>query len=1766
MATVGHPCLDQSIFYSLPKEDQEAFAKRMTELQKLGFDPKESTIRAVREMQDKVLDNISKVHKQLGISSQANASQAKETEAKGQGDELTPEKESASAYKPNIRDDYFAKADFFSDDEKEKYSHLDDEGKDKMIDEKRAELKAEYEGRVPLSEVIDKPVLYNGKRATIYKDGQTLVAKIEGENREYELGNADEIGNDSIRDYGIEQESSVVGADEEGDINVRGQKYINHYSDPLAAINRDADGNVVSVNLETVDGKKRTFRGDIAEDVAYQIHLKEINKDNATKTEFENFINEEPEIKQEIENVGLPETPPEKPVENNGKVSREPAKVKPKKSSISVIMPKPRETEAEPVKKKDKPALITDSEGQQYSDTPRIRKLIKKADDIRETLPKVAEGHTRLYRANRPGELGENPSFTNALVGIALPFQESYKGPLSYVDVPTKDLNKYEQSVGSAKGNEFTLPPELAKNAKEIPSLSTEPISPEQQHVAELEASAARLEAEGDTSPELQAMKDRITELKIPPPPPPPPAEPVRATSENPKEEFTSVRKEKQEEIDGAKELFQRQKTKTWTDTYDSALHNVQAMYPGKNLYDAMKSRVDYFMTKLENKELYNPTSEDIAVFNVYKDQTLRKIGEIKGFESNDDILRQNAAREYSDLYAQLYNVVRVNNPEGEAGRAFNLLQSEISNSEDGLQIRRMELQGAKGGGKLSDEDLKYTSDQWEKEKQLIARENELKQKDIVEKFEKAIAKLKEEKAPATVKEKREKLLKQSGKDFADKLREGKIKGTYATFPGVPQAINLVIEGIAQLVEGGATLAQAISDYVKANKIQDEDKFKDNFFGVLSKHEKMAEAYQSIEKLANAGAKGITDEMVAKNMIRDYVNSHAGLHDTKDILNTAYDGLKQVLPDLEKNQLIEAYLKKGDFKQPTKAKLETGFKESERNLNKLASLEKDIHDLNEKNDLFKKNNSKPSPYDKDVAAKEKERNDIMTKMGVKTSGEDKYTKASYDDRAKAHNDRLDNISKMIDQKLSDPSLSQNAAKQLTNLKAKIDASKIKLDPNSALSQNKTLQAGADLLKSIKSDFSRSTQGDILKTGDVNRELQRAIDKFNTDKEEFTQNVKLQRAKDKALREKDEFKRKIAAEEYEDEPIIDLTKADAELLKIKRDRDLIADDFYNKKHEYQKANQPWWEKVGSLGRSLWVASLIGKPFTMAKVGASALLRPFLETVTRQIFGRGFGALPFATTKAITERARAGGESSSLRAAAKGYEAYLRQYSPKQLEDRYKAASDKYEKAESEYFKMKDDPNADRGKLQELKDKKDDALIDAIGQSLFQYIGGASVKEAIEVLVHRSTELERELGHFDREAWKKGTGGLKDVDNIEYLLNFVGRSHAALKNFSARYSFASGFMARVEAAVKSGEFVANPDKVLEMAHESYIDWDRGKYQEPNWVSDTWNKVTNAVDKVSPQFAYLLKFDVAITRVPVNMLREGIMEYTLGAFRGSVMAAREYYKAKGIVLQDGYTPESEAQFKKELNEQLQKIDPTTAATIIRSFRKGGFGLGLYALALLGHGAFGGWAHRGQSAENKAKKKREEQTGVPEIKVGEIKIGNWVMPEWAAKVSEHTPAFAPLGYGLGLAQVYHNNIEDGKSTPEAATNAAMAQVNHILGSIPQIDKVVMPLTKDIGGIILPNGQWDDVDQQGNPMKREVFRMSDYLNYIPGTDKKSVLSEHYHKEAVAAQKSARQLITLAEINTSLSAKEKSDLREQYLKQLKERVDEIYRLNKEKPQ
>lgn len=98
---------------------------------------------------------------------------------------------------------------------------------------------------------------------------------------------------------------------------------------------------------------------------------------------------------------------------------------------------------------------------------PRVR-FEQDAARIEASLPEPPEGYERLWRGNRPGEVGTARQFTNDLAGIALPFREGYRGDISYVDVPIDRLDEYLNKTGGAPGAEFLVPSETAATATPV--------------------------------------------------------------------------------------------------------------------------------------------------------------------------------------------------------------------------------------------------------------------------------------------------------------------------------------------------------------------------------------------------------------------------------------------------------------------------------------------------------------------------------------------------------------------------------------------------------------------------------------------------------------------------------------------------------------------------------------------------------------------------------------------------------------------------------------------------------------------------------------------------------------------------------------------------------------------------------------------------------------------------------------------------------------------------------------------------------------------------------------------------------------------------------------------------------------------------------------------------------------------------------------------------------------------------------------------------
>ncbi len=243
---------------------------------------------------------------------------------------------------------------------------------------------------------------------------------------------------------------------------------------------------------------------------------------------------------------------------------------------------------------------------------------------------------------------------------------------------------------------------------------------------------------------------------------------------------------------------------------------------------------------------------------------------------------------------------------------------------------------------------------------------------------------------------------------------------------------------------------------------------------------------------------------------------------------------------------------------------------------------------------------------------------------------------------------------------------------------------------------------------------------------------------------------------------------------------------------------------------------------------------------------------------------------------------------------------------------------------------------------------------------------------------------------------------------------------------------------------------PEKLLEIANESYLDWNRGKYQQSVFVTDEMNVATRAIlkdvkgtkwERYGDYLTGLLKMDVAITRVPVNLIHEAVAEYTFGAFRAAIKIASVESKAKSEAKELGLkinTPE----FKAAVKDYISKIPADDAAKIMRMYRKGGVGLGLFALFTLGgilH--YGGFHHKGE----------KKTPGVDGLETGQVEVGDTKLNKFLSALASHTQFMIPAFLGANAAHAYNEDIQRGKTTVKAATDAAMSDLQFIQDQVPQ-------------------------------------------------------------------------------------------------------------------
>lgn len=157
--------------------------------------------------------------------------------------------------------------------------------------ESEPRTESEIEASVPVNRVADsigssKRFVYNGIVGFIKQDGQQIVFESENGLNIYELGNINDLQNTSLNEFDIQEEATlqIDFSDDLKTVTIRGKKYTNSYSNPMSAITKTKDGYTVS--LENEKGQKRNFRGQIADQIVYELYLKQFEQ-NATEQDIE---------------------------------------------------------------------------------------------------------------------------------------------------------------------------------------------------------------------------------------------------------------------------------------------------------------------------------------------------------------------------------------------------------------------------------------------------------------------------------------------------------------------------------------------------------------------------------------------------------------------------------------------------------------------------------------------------------------------------------------------------------------------------------------------------------------------------------------------------------------------------------------------------------------------------------------------------------------------------------------------------------------------------------------------------------------------------------------------------------------------------------------------------------------------------------------------------------------------------------------------------------------------------------------------------------------------------------------------------------------------------------------------------------------------------------------------------------------------------------------------------------------------------------------
>lgn len=337
------------------------------------------------------------------------------------------------------------------------------------------------------------------------------------------------------------------------------------------------------------------------------------------------------------------------------------------------------------------------------------------------------------------------------------------------------------------------------------------------------------------------------------------------------------------------------------------------------------------------------------------------------------------------------------------------------------------------------------------------------------------------------------------------------------------------------------------------------------------------------------------------------------------------------------------------------------------------------------------------------------------------------------------------------------------------------------------------------------------------------------------------------------------------------------------------------------------------------------------------------------------------------------------------------------------------------------------------------------------------------DAIHTMRTGKSILEEAIGkeaHMDRE-W----------------LNMFGQLHGMMKAPIKRGEYTLSLRKRIEHAIRNGIDVTDPAVQTQLQVEALDDGFRSIFMQRGFTSDKFNQFIGMLEKdkrfpvAGEVAARAARFFFPIVRVPVNI----VAETATGVYGVPVASVRTMFHA--------------------VRGTLDTLDPKTADSIMRQFKKGSIGLGLMAVGYFNADNIGGFYQPNQ-------KRKPGDVGPAQFRIGGVDIPRWMT---------HAPWFELMQIGATIHRVSHRFL---KGHELGFSEGAIAASFGLVEETPFIDEMIRvgealrernARTAFIGelakGTLVPQAvQWIAKQSDTSDIKRKPKTVAEHIKMgIPG-------------------------------------------------------------------